>query len=509
MTVIDFSVIFFFLSTIVGCGLYVGRGITNEQDFCLGKNQTPWWAIGLSVFATYTSALAFLGGPGWSYQDGLQTLILQANFPIVAYVVARYFVPIFYNLRLVSIYEFYYKRFGRKTEILSSSFFLITQVVSSAGILFTTALVISNLIGIEIVYSILIVSFLTILYAGSGGITAVLWTDVIQSMILLVVVGITFYLVFSEFSELGGKFSDFSRSEATEIFNFGADTDNKYSFWAAFVAMSFYRVQASGTSQLIIQRTLSAKNLRDAQLSVKVMGYLATPTLFIMLFIGLMLYFIFQGKSFDNNNTIILDYLSSLKVPGLIGLVVSAIFAASMSSLDSALNSLSTVTLRTFFKDTKRDRMRLLKLFTVIWLGLMIVPAYLFSTSENSILENVVKFGGYIAGAELGLFVMAYFSTKTSESTILFSSLLSICSVFLVSSLTSIAWPWYCLIGFGTTVIICTFLNFFKSRRESGDISHLTFFERESSSPSKSIWTDSLLLFYMLGIIIFLYLVGN
>ncbi|MEM6708647.1 MAG: sodium/solute symporter [Pseudomonadota bacterium] len=474
LTSLDLIIVVVTLIAVLAGGVVAGRNVRDADGYCLGSRQAPWWVVGLSVFATYVSALSFLGAPGWAYDDGLRTLMLQANFPLVALIVARVFVPMFYELRVASVYEYHRGRFGTATSALSSGLYLLTQALSSAGILYTSALVLGEVLNLPFVTALLGVGLLTLLYSAGGGMNSVLWTDVVQSVVLAIGLLLVLFFAIRDFVTMDvladAADSAQVRADRNRILFFEFDLKDKYTIWAGLLAMTLYRVQAQGASQFVIQRTLAARNVVDAQRSLLILGYSVVPMLAAMLGIGACLYLTYEGRSFDNSNTIILQYISDLAVPGLAGILIAALFAASMSSLDSSLNSLSTVTFHGFLKKrfelSPVQSLRSLRLLSAFWLAVLLLPAYLFSRGKGSILERVVEIGGYFAGAELALFCLGFFAVSIGQAHVLFGVATGFVGVFSVATLTEVSWPWFCAVGF-----LGTFAGAFASRLASGPVS--------------------------------------
>ena len=162
-------------------GFVLSKKITTDQHFYLGNKTTPWWAIGLSVVATYFGALTFLGGPAWAYQEGLSVILIHINYPIVVFIVASVFLPFFYNSGVASIYDYLESRFGKSTRLLMAGVFLFGNLAYSGIMLYTTALVLEFIIGIDVTTAILVVATIAMAYTILGGMSAVIWTDVAQS----------------------------------------------------------------------------------------------------------------------------------------------------------------------------------------------------------------------------------------------------------------------------------------------------------------------------------------
>ncbi|MEM7019747.1 MAG: sodium transporter, partial [Pseudomonadota bacterium] len=156
--ILNWTVLAIYIIANLGLGFFLGKKIHTAEDFFLGQRNIPWWAIGISVIATYVSALSFLGGPAWSYTEGLAVIAIHLNYPIVIFLVISFFLPFFWNSKVASIYDYFEKRFGLTSRSVMSAIFLVSQGLSSAAVLYATSLVISFITGIDVIYSIVIVT---------------------------------------------------------------------------------------------------------------------------------------------------------------------------------------------------------------------------------------------------------------------------------------------------------------------------------------------------------------
>ena len=195
---LNWSILVIYIVANLLLGYVLSKKINSSDDFFLGKKTTPWWAIGISVIATYVSALTFLGAPAWAYKDGLSSIAIHLNYPLVIIAVVCLFFPFFYNAGVASIYEYQERRFGKKARALVSTIWMISQTMSSAAVLYATSLVLAFILGIDVVSAIFIVTIIALIYTMMGGITAVIWTDVIQSAILFIGAGIIMYALITE-----------------------------------------------------------------------------------------------------------------------------------------------------------------------------------------------------------------------------------------------------------------------------------------------------------------------
>jgi SSS family solute:Na+ symporter len=442
-------------------GFLLSTKVHTDADYYLGQRNTPWWAIGISVVATYVGALTFLGGPAWSYAEGFSVIFIHINYPIAIFVVVTVFLPFFYNSGVASIFDYLERRFGLTSRTLMSAVFLFGNIAYSGIMLYTTALVLEFITGIDVYTAIIIVAIVAVTYTMLGGIAAVIWTDVIQTAILFVGAIITLVLLVSALPEgFIGSLQALKQAGRTNPFEFSTDPSKVATIWTGIVAMSIYHVVVYGVNQMMVQRTLTAKSLGDAKKSYLMMGYLAFFIFVLFFGIGLLFYSYYGGKPFDNENLIVLDFVAKMGFPGLMGIVTAAIVAAAMSSLDSSLNSMATVTTIDFYqKFFKKDGspehyLKASRWFTFLWAVLMVVPAILFVKSGGSVLETLSKVGSFFVGAKLAMFGLGFFSKHTTERGLIIGVISGFLSLWYIETTMDIAWPWYCALGGGISIVV-------------------------------------------------------
>jgi SSS family solute:Na+ symporter len=435
-------------------GLFLSKRVHTAEDYYLGQRTTPWWAIGVSVIATYIGALTFLGGPAWSYADGFSVIFIHINYPIAIFIVITLFLPFFYNSGCASIFDYLERRFGLTSRAVLSGVFLFGNVAYSGIMLYTTALVLEYITGIDVITAIMIVAVVAVTYTMLGGISAVIWTDVIQTGILFLGALITAYLLISELPDgLQGTLQSLKEIGKTNPFETSMDPAKVGTIWTGIVAMSIYHVVVYGVNQMMVQRTLAAKSIGDAKKAYIMMGYVAFFIFFLFFGLGILFYGYYDGKPFENQNLIVLDFVAAMGFPGLMGIVTAAIVAASMSSLDSSLNSMATVTTLDFYEKFFRKGaspehyLTASRWFTFMWAILMVVPAIMFTNSAGSVIEILSKIGSFFVGAKLAMFGLGFFSKHTQERGLLIGVAAGFLSLAYVEYNMDIAWPWYCAIG--------------------------------------------------------------
>jgi SSS family solute:Na+ symporter len=451
---LNWGVLVAYMLATLAIGFAGGRHVDSAETFYLGRRNIPWWAIGISVVATYVSALTFLGGPAWSYSDGLSVIAIHLNYPLVIFVVITVFLPFFYNSGVASIYEYHERRFGATARAVISAIFLVSQALTCAAILYATALVLEFITGMDVVSAIIIIAGVGLLATGVGGATAVIWTDVMQAGVLFAgAFVILFTLVDAMPVPLAEAFAGLKAAGMTRALDFSFDPTRVATVWSGVIAMTTYHITVYGANQMMVQRTLAARNIGDAKKSYLIVGFAAFFIYLLFFGLGIMFHGYYGGRAFENGNTIILEFAGEYALPGMMGLIGAAVLAASMSTMTSALNSLSTVTTIDFYQKyvrrdgSSRHYLLVTRLLTVAWTVLIVVPAILFAHSHGSILQTLSKVGSYFVGAKLAMFGLGFYSRDTSERGLLVGVAVGFGVVWYVATWTDIAWPWFCLIG--------------------------------------------------------------
>lgn len=464
---LDIGIIVVPLSAMLIYAVFFSTGkITSDSEFYLGKRTTPWWAIGISVAATYFSAIGFLGGPAWSYSEGLATIALSLNYPIVLIIVSVIFLPFFYNSGCASIYEYQEQRFGPSARALMSFIFLLNLLIFSGAVVFAAASVLEFLTGVETIYSIVFVTIGVFAYTVVGGTTAVIRTDVIQAAIFTgSAVVILVALLYNTPDRVPATpdginpVLDYLRAQGkTQILDPSTDSSVVATVWTGVIGMGIYHVVVYGVNQMIVQRALAAKSLTEAKKSYLLVGYLIGPFSALFPVIGVLLYAYYGGREFEQPNTIILEYARDSGLPGLVGLTTLAVVAAGMSTMSSAINSMSTISTVDFYQRfirpgrSPRHYLKVTRYSTAIWALLIIYPAFLYSRSSGSVLEVLSQIGSYFVGAKLAMYFLGFYSKHANERGLFAGVAVGFVTLYLVTNYTDIAWPWYSLIGGAVTI---------------------------------------------------------
>lgn len=446
VTYSSFMVIAIYVITTIFISYLVNKRYNIGGDFSTGGKQFGWFTAGVSIIATYISAMTFVGMPGWVYNSGMEAMSIHLNYPIVIFFTVVFFVPIFYKLGLTSIYEYLELRFGVVARTINSIVFIIVQCISAGVILYAVALILVQVLPIDIWEAIIYISLFTAIYTYSGGISTVIWTDMLQSAVLVIGSIAIFTLLLMKINT-GAVLLPEHLNIINLDFDLGVDT----TLWAGVVAVSFLHLSVYGTNQLIIQRTLATKNVDTAQKSMLLCGYATFFIYFFFAVIGVLLSIFYQNQHFENSNEVIIDFVFNHTNPIIVGLVISALSAAAMSTLDSTYNSMATVATFDFYKrffhkkasdahyESVARKMSLIAAVSVV------VPA-LLAVSNESVLKSIASLTSIFVGIRLGSFILGLFFNKTNEKGVIVGSIGSVIVVF-IAKYSEISWPWFALIG--------------------------------------------------------------
>ena len=408
----------------------------------------------------------------------MAALAIHVNYALVVFVCIVFFIPFFYNSGVASIYEYLERRFGVPSRVVMGFLFMFTMGVGAASILTATAFVVTYITGMSSTTAIIVMTVIVVAYTMMGGMNAVIWTDVLQGIILILGAFVVLGSLLSQIGPFTEALTFLDMRGKLNPINTDLDFSIPPTIWAGVFAMTLYHITVYGANQFMVQRALAAKTIGDAKKSYLMMGFGAFFLYFVFFLIGALLFVYYKGEPFEQPNQIMLIFANSLAIPGLLGVIAAAIMSASMSSTSSALNSLSTISVTDFYQKfykTDGDEAHYLKMsrvFTVLW-GLAIIPiAIAFSGGTGSILEVLSKVGSYVVGAKLCMFGMGFFSKQVTQRGLLIGVAAGFIGLLIfvpldfakptVDSLWSalgaerpeIAWPWYAVVAGGINFVV-------------------------------------------------------
>jgi len=294
---LDWFVLIFTLLLIVVYGTIKTIGAKNANEYIKAGNNAKWWTIGLSVMATQASAITFLSTPGQAYNDGLGFVQFYFGLPIAVVIVCTIFIPIYHKLKVYTAYEFLESRFDLKTRSLTAVLFLIQRSFSASITIFAPAIILSTVLGWDLITTNIIIGLLVITYTVSGGTKAVNFTQKYQMGVIFIGLIIVLFTIFSLLPsdinfEKAIKIA--SANSKMDVLNFSFDLENRYTVWSGIIGGTFLMISYFGTDQSQVQRYLSGKSLKEMQLGMIFNGIFKIPMQFFILFIGVMVFVFYQ-----------------------------------------------------------------------------------------------------------------------------------------------------------------------------------------------------------------------
>jgi Na+/proline symporter len=294
---IDWIILSITLISIVTYGTYVTRKNANVTDYIKGGSDSKWWTIGLSVMATQASAITFLSTPGQAFHSGMGFVQFYFGLPIAMIIICVVFIPIYHKLKVYTAYEFLEGRFDLKTRSLAAILFLIQRGLAAGITIFAPAIILSAVLGWDLLTLNIIIGFLVIIYTVSGGTKAVNVTQKQQMIIIFIGMLIAFFMIMSQLPEnitFTKALEIAGASNKMEVLDFSFDLSNRYTIWTGIIGGTFLMLSYFGTDQSQVQRYLSGKSIRESQLGLIFNGLLKVPMQFFILLIGVMVFVFYQ-----------------------------------------------------------------------------------------------------------------------------------------------------------------------------------------------------------------------
>ncbi|MFH1764034.1 MAG: sodium:solute symporter [Gemmatimonadota bacterium] len=293
MTSLDWAIFVVYFVVVLSFALYQSRKNEGVEGYFLGNRRMPWWAIGLSVMATQASAITFIGTTGQAFDDGMEFVQFYLALPFAMVVLCIVFVPFFYRARVFTAYEYLEQRFDGKTRALTGFLFLVSRGMGAGIILYAPAIVLSVILGWDERITILLMALVTVAYTMVGGITAVIWTDVVQMLMVFGGIAVALLALFANLPEgvgVGEAVYIGGIQEMWRSVDLSWDPTNTYTLWSGLFGGFFLFLAYFGTDQSQVQRYLTATSLKDSRLSLIFTAFLKVPMQVLILSIGVLLF---------------------------------------------------------------------------------------------------------------------------------------------------------------------------------------------------------------------------
>ena len=452
---IDGLIVVVYLIAITLFGIHFRKKQQSIHTYFLGGKTIPAWALSLSIVATETSTLTVIGTPGIAFGGNLSFLQLVLGYLVGRVFISLVLIPAYFKGEMYTAYELMQRRFGSRIKHATASMFLITRALAEGVRVLAIATVVSVVLGTGDIWSILIISGLTLIYTFEGGLTAVIWTDVVQLFIYIVGTLVAFFVIMGLIP--GGWQGVLANSgQKLAIWNFSTNLAVPYTFWAGIIGGAFLNTASHGVDQLIVQRLLAAKNERDSKVALLSSGLVILFQFTLFLIIGVMLYSFYQYNPQEPvplmRDRIFPTFVVQYLPHGVSGLMIAAILAAAMANLSSAINSLASTTVVDFYRPlftkgvTTQSELRLSRWITVLW-GLVLVFLAILSRGVQSVLEAGLTIASITYGSMVGVFLLGVLTRRANERGSILGMAAGLLSMLAVWHFSTIAFTWYVLIG--------------------------------------------------------------
>lgn len=477
MSVVDLVVFLVYMAgvTLFGASFYAKN--KSAAAFTVGDHSFPGWVVGMSIFATFVSSISYLALPGNAYQTNWNAFVFSLSIPVASVMAVKFFVPLYRRANSPSAYAFLENKFGLWARTYVSACYLLTQVMRIGTILYLLALAFNAMFGWDIVTIIILTGITVLVYSLLGGIQAVIWTDAIQGIILIAGALLCLFFLFSAMPGGPGQvFQIALEHNKFSLGSFGASLSES-TFWVVLVYGIFINLQNYGIDQNYVQRYLVSKSDREAKRSALFGGLLYVPVSLLFFLIGTSLFAYYTAlpgllPAELPGDRVFPHFIVNSLPPGVVGLIIAAIFAAGMSTVSTSINSSATVLLTDYYERYRKQgqgegqSMRVLYLssFGMGVLGMVVAIALI---NVESALEAWWKLASVFSGGMLGLFLLGAFVERVSVRGAVAGVILgllviiwmSLSPVFLTNGPGSaFASPFhgYLTIVFGTVVIFLT-----------------------------------------------------
>jgi SSS family transporter len=485
LNALDFVVIIAYLVGITLLGMYVGRRQRDAKDYFVADREIPWWAVLFSIVASETSALTFISIPGLAYVTNLGFLEIATGYLIGRIVLAYTLLPRYYEGNLVTAYALLEKRFGIAARRFTSVVFMVTRGMADSVRVYATAVPIALIIGpllpraAVMPVAVLVLGTLTVIYTIRGGMRAVVWTEIVQASVYLlgglsaiVIIG---HLVPGGWSSIvaaaapAGKF---------KIVHWTPILTQPNTMLAGLIGGAFLSMASHGADQLIVQRLLSARSLKAAQVAVIGSGVAVIIQFALFLILGVGLWALYGGKVFPSPDSIFPTFIVDKMPHGLVGLLLAAVLAATMSTHSGAINSLAAAATHDIYlpltgrtPDDPRT-LRIGRFFALFWGVVLTGGALLFPQNpKTSVVVVALSIASFTYGGLLGGFFLAIFWRRARQRDAIIGMSVGIAAMSVIvfakqisaavpewaatlAPLATIAYPWFVLIGTAITLFV-------------------------------------------------------
>jgi len=472
---LDLAIISVYLVGITLFGLRFRKKQRTLREYFLAGRDIPWWAIALSIVAAETSTLTIISVPGLSYDGNLTFLQVVMGYVVGRFIIAFVLLPHYFKGDLYTAYELIERRFGPQLRTVTSGLFLLTRAAAEGVRVYAISIVVSIALGTGEVASIAIITLLTLFYTFEGGLAAVIWTDVVQTAIY---VGGTLIGIATIIQLVPGGWAHIhdvaSAADKFRVFDFTPAFWKPYTFWAGLIGGAFLTTASHGTDQLIVQRLLAARGLRQSKTALLSSGFAILFQFGLFLLLGVMLfaYYLLPSAHFGRADRIYPTFIVEHMPHGISGLLIAAILAAAMSNLSAALNSLSSSTILDIYLRLRptpkvrsisdansasthedivghkqRHQMFLSRGATVLWAIVLFALAVLCLHRVSRVIEVGLQIASVTYGALLGVFLLGVLTRRANQLGAIVGMVFGFATELYLWLNTRVPFTWWVMVG--------------------------------------------------------------
>jgi SSS family transporter len=461
---LDLAVIAGYLVAITWFGARFKDAQKTLKDYFLGGRGAPWWAIAFSIVSAETSTLTVIGTPAIAFGGNLTFLQLILGYLLGRIVISFLFLPQYFRGEMFTAYALMERRFGPRVRKSAAGTFLLLRALAEGVRVFAVSIVVGIVLQTNPLASIAVIVALTLFYTFEGGMTAVIWTDVVQMVLYIFGAISSFFFIlhlipggWHHVQAVAGAAHKF------QLFDFRFSLDaaffrRTYSFWGGLIGGCFLTTASHGTEQLLVQRLLSARSERDSRLALLSSWVVIFAQFSLFLIIGILL-FVYYGTSGATApkppERIYPEFLWVHLPPGLAGLTIAAILAAAMSNLSAALNALASTTVMDFIRPFRSalpeaTYLQMARWATVAW-GAILFGVGLAAQHWGRVLEAALSIASVLYGALLGVFLLGVLTKRPGQNAAILGMTAGFAATYFLR--TSVAFTWYVLIGSSVTFV--------------------------------------------------------
>lgn len=456
-----------YLILMIGVGVFFSFRNKNTDDFFRGGQRIPWWAAGLSIFATMLSSLTFIAIPAKAYATDWVQSIVNLGIVLVAPFVVYFALPFFRKIDVTSVYEYLERRFNILVRLMASSLFVFFQIGRMAIVMYLPSLALATITSLSVETCILIIGVLSILYCTLGGLEAVIWTDAIQALILLGGAFLSFVIIILNIDGgLSGFFEVASSHQKFHVVNWDWDvlSITRSAFWVVFIGGIAQAVIPGVSDQAVIQRYMSVDSESKARKAIWTNAVITIPATLLFFALGTALFVFYKTHPNNLDPNFQIDAVFPLFIAnelpiGIAGLVVAGIFAAAQSTISTSMNSMSTSIVTDFanrfnWLNTEKGYLNLARILTLT-LGLIGTSIALIMANANiiSLWDTFMKVIGLFGGPLCGVFLLGMLSRRSNTTGVIIGLIFGVATVAFVQTNTNVSYLLHAGVGIATCMI--------------------------------------------------------